>query len=545
MTARGNLAAIAAVFRERRLRRLELAWAGFFVGEWMHFVALSIYAYQHDGATGVGLFGLVRMGAASFAIPFGGILVDRYPRQRVLAASYLVRAAALAATAGAVANGSRVALVFAVAAVAAVGAAPVRPATLALVPLLARTPRELVAANVASSSLEGLGTFAGPIAGGLLTVNTSAATAVVLAAGVQVACAASVVSIRREGDVAVRASTGRGVTALSAGLRLLVNDRNPRTIVLLFASQTFVRGMLNVLLTVAALSVLGLGGGGLGWLNATLGAGAMAGSAATVGLVGQRRLAMPFALGLVLWGAPVALIGAVPDVPVAFVALAVVGVGNALLDVSGFTLLQRTVDDHLLGRVFATFEILVAVGVAAGSGIAAVAISVLGLRTSFALAGLLLPVLALLARPALRAIDSSAHVPLERLRLLTSVALLAPLPVTILERLAARARTRTVVAGESIVEEGSPGEEFYVIATGRVEVLRSGVAVGVLERPAAFGEIALIRGTPRTATCRALVDCELVEFDRATFVDAISGDRQSSRRVEDVIAARLTADEHA
>lgn len=542
MTVRANVAAIVAVFRERRLRRLELAWAGFFVGEWMHFVALSIYAYRHDGATGVGLFGLVRMGAASIAIPLGGILVDRYPRQRVLATSYLVRAGALAATAAAVANGSRVALVFGVAAIAAVGAAPVRPATLALVPLLARTPEELVAANVASSSFEGLGTFLGPIAGGLLTVGASAATAVLLAAGVQVACAACVVSIRREGDVAVRASSGRGLTALLAGARVLARDRKPRTIVLLFASQTFVRGMLNVLLTVAALGVLGLGGGGLGWLNATLGAGAIAGTAGTVGLVARRRLAAPFALGLVLWGAPLALVGAAPHVAVAFAAVAVVGVGNALLDVSGFTLLQRTVDDHLLGRVFAAFEILAAAGVAAGSGVAAAAIYGVGLRWSFVLAGLLLPALTLLARGALRAIDATAYVPEERLELLRAVPLLAPLPVTILERLAARAGTRRVAAGESIVEEGSRGDAFYVIAAGRVEVLRAGTPVRVLGPSQAFGEIALVRDSARTATCRAVVDCELVELDRATFVDAISGDLQSSLRAGELIAARLAAD---
>lgn len=540
-----RLAPIAEVFRERHLRRLELAWGGFYVGEWMHFVALSIYAYRHGGATGVGVFGLVRMGAAAAAIPFGGMLVDRYRRQRVLVASYLIRGLALAATAAAVANGSRIALVFAVAAVAAVGAAPVRPATLSLVPLLARTPEELVAANVASSSFEGVGTLIGPIAGGLLTVGAGAASAVLLAAAVQLACAGCVLSIRREGDVAVRVGTGRGLSALTAGARVLRRERKPRVIVLLFAAQTFVRGTANVLLTVAALGVLGLGGGGLGWLNGTLGAGAIVGAAATTGLVGRRRLAGSFALGLVLWGAPIALIGFLPHATVAFVALAVVGIGNALLDVSGFTLLQRTVDDHVLGRVFATFEILVATSVAAGSGIAAVAIHVFGLRTSFVVAGMVLPALVILFRPALRAVDDAAHVPLERLSALRRVPVLAPLPVTMLERLAMRARSTTVPAGTTIVEQGSAGDTFFVIASGQVEVLRSGNLVRMLEAPAAFGEIALLQDTPRTATCRAAVESELIELDRAVFVEAVSGDLRSSRHATDVIGAQLAADAQA
>jgi MFS family permease len=529
------------VFREPRLRRLELAWGGFYVGEWTQFVALSIYAYRHGGATAVGVFGLVRMGAAALAIPFGGMLTDRYPRQRVLVGSYALRAAALGATAAAAAGGARLLLVFCLAAVAAAAAAPVRPATLSLVPQLARTAEELVAANVASSSLEGVGTLVGPIAGGVVTVATGAATAVAVAAAVHVGCAVSVASIRREGDV-VRAGGGRGLAALAAGARTLAQDAKPRSIVLLFASQTFVRGLLNVLLTVAALGVLGVGGGGLGWLNATLGAGAIAGAAGTVGIVGRRRLAGLFALALVLWGAPIAVIGVAPHAAVAFVALAVVGVGNALLDVSGFTLLQRTVDDHVLGRVFGTFEILVAIAVATGSGLAAVAVHELGLRTSFVLAGCLLPALALLSRHALRQIDDEARVPEERVRLLAAVPLFAPLAVTTLERLASRARGRSAGAGEVIVEEGSEGDAFYVIAAGRVEVLRSGETVRELERGETFGEIALLRDTPRTATCRALTDVELLELDRATFVGAVSGDLHSSELAEELVEARLASD---
>src|SRR5689334_20536074 len=152
---RRHFRTVAAVFREPGLRRIEIAWGGYYLAEWTQFVALSIYAFQHGGTAAVGVFGFVRMGAAAVALPFGGVLTDRYPRHRVLASSYAVRAAALGATAVAVSGGAPRALVFALAALAAVGAAPVRPATMSLVPLLARTPEELVAANVSSSSLEG------------------------------------------------------------------------------------------------------------------------------------------------------------------------------------------------------------------------------------------------------------------------------------------------------------------------------------------------------------------------------------------------------
>jgi CRP-like cAMP-binding protein len=93
-----------------------------------------------------------------------------------------------------------------------------------------------------------------------------------------------------------------------------------------------------------------------------------------------------------------------------------------------------------------------------------------------------------------------------------------------------------------IVEEGSEGDAFYVIAAGRVEVLRSGETVRELERGETFGEIALLRDTPRTATCRALTDVELLELDRATFVGAVSGDLHSSELAEELVEARLASD---
>ncbi|MGZ4402567.1 MAG: MFS transporter, partial [Gaiellaceae bacterium] len=246
-----QLRTVAAVAREPKLLCLELSWGGHYLAEWTSFVALSIYAYNHGGASAVGVFGLLRMGAAAIALPFGSVFTDRYPRQRVLIASHAARAAALGATAGALAAHEPRSVVFALAAVAAVVAAPIRPATMSLTPLLARTSRELVAANVCSSAVEGLATLAGPVLGGALTASAGAATAVGVASAVSLAAAAAAAGARHAAQVAVRATAGRGLDALLQGVRTLRRDPQPRLIVLLFASQTFVRGLLNVELTVA------------------------------------------------------------------------------------------------------------------------------------------------------------------------------------------------------------------------------------------------------------------------------------------------------
>jgi len=145
-----RLSTLADVFRNPQLRRLELSWAGYYLGEWTFFVALSIYAFDVGGAAALGALGLVRMVPAAIALPLGGMLADRYARQRVLLAVYAARALLLVAMAVALAaDGSR-AVVFALAGLAAVAGVSVRPATLSLVPMLARTARELVATNVSS-----------------------------------------------------------------------------------------------------------------------------------------------------------------------------------------------------------------------------------------------------------------------------------------------------------------------------------------------------------------------------------------------------------
>jgi predicted MFS family arabinose efflux permease len=537
-----QLGTLTDVFRNPQLRRLELAWAGYYVGEWAHFVALSIYAFSAGGAAAVGLLGLVRMAPAAIALPIGGMLCDRYPRQRVLLGMYLLRATTLAAMALALAADSPHVLVFTLAGLTAIVGAPVRPATLALVPMLARTPHELVAANVSSSTLEGLGTFVGPAVGGVLAARAGPDVAVAAAAAVYIVCALLVGGIRREGDVArgrqrIERDT---VGELLGGLRTLRREPQPRLIVLLFASQAMVRGLLNVLLVVAAIDLLDIGEAGVGWLNAVLGAGGLIGGLASVSLVRRRRLGGAFGIALVLWGAPISFIGLWPAAAWAMVCLAVVGIGNALLDVSGFTLLQRTVDEHVLGRVFGVFEIGVAAAVALGSVLGPIEISALGTRTALIVTGLLLPALAALTRAGMRSIDDASSVPERELELLSGVPLFAPLPVTTLERLASRVVDLEVPAGTALVEQGAPGDLFYLIAAGEIDVVRDGTLVRTLDPGDYFGEIALLHDVPRVASCIARTQAEVFTLDRERFVAAVGGDIRTSATAEDVISTRLS-----
>jgi hypothetical protein len=207
--------------------------------------------------------------------------------------------------------------------------------------------------------------------------------------------------------------------------------------------------------------------------------------------------------------------------------------------VSGFTLLQRTVDEHVLGRVFGVFEILVASAVAVGSLLGSVQVAAIGIRPALVITGLLLPALALLSYPRLREIDDASQVSEEQVALVSATPLFAPLPVTTLERVSACLLEVTAKAGATVVSEGTPGELFYVISRGEVDVLRNGLHLRTLGPGDYFGEIALLQNVSRTATCVARTDVELYALNRVRFVAAVGGDLRSSAAAEDVIAARL------
>ena len=98
--------------------------------------------------------------------------------------------------------------------------------------------------------------------------------------------------------------------------------------------QTFTRGCLTVLAVVVAIDLLDTGDPGVGVLNAAVGAGGMLGSLFAFGLVRRGRLGSWFGVGIAMFGAPLALIGAIPEQAAAIVLLGVVGVGNALIDVA-------------------------------------------------------------------------------------------------------------------------------------------------------------------------------------------------------------------
>jgi MFS family permease len=239
-----------------------------------------------------------------------------------------------------------------------------------------------------------------------------------------------------------------------------------------------------------------------------------------------------FGLGIAAWGGPIVLAGLVLHSWVAVAAFAVMGAANALVDVAGFTLLQRLVPDHVLARVLTVTEAAFALAMALGSLVAAPLISALGAQAAIAATGCVLPIAVLLQARRLRAIDSDIRVRADRIELLRRVATLRLLPISALEGLALNLRQARVERGGVVFQAGALGDDFYIIESGRVEIIKAGRAVNQLGAGDAFGEIALLRRIPRTATVRALDDTVLAVVSGARFVAAVTGFSATSTAVE-------------
>jgi CRP-like cAMP-binding protein len=96
-----------------------------------------------------------------------------------------------------------------------------------------------------------------------------------------------------------------------------------------------------------------------------------------------------------------------------------------------------------------------------------------------------------------------------------------------------------VRAGASVFLEGDHGDRFYVIESGTAVVSKSGLPVAELGVGESFGEIALLRDVPRTATVTAVSDLTARAIDRRHFLPAVTGHADASEQAE-LVVGRFT-----
>jgi MFS family permease len=532
------LRAFGAAFRNRNLRRLQLAGIGSTLALWSYSVGVAVYAYQAGGAKAVGLLYFARWGTAAVFAPWLGLLTDRLPRRQVMVATDLTRVALVAGMAALAALHTTALPVYALAVLVSIVSTLFAPASGAILPSLVSTPDELTAANAAMNAVGSVGMFAGPAVGGALLALSGPSAVLAATAGAWLWSALCILLIPRD-EAPPPGERVHIVAEFLAGFRAISRAPALRVVVGLTGAQTLVGGAVEVLLVVVAFRLLHGGNGTVGWINTAIGIGALFGILAVAALAGRKRLAGDVGIGALLWGAPLVLVALWPNYGFTLLLFGVIGLGNTVGDVAVMTLLQRTADEAVLGRVFAVIESLVLAGIAVGSLVAPGIVSALGPRGALAAVGAFLPALLVPLWPALRRIDEAARVARQPLELLQAIPMFGLLPGPTLERLASSATEVSVPAMGTVFSQGDRGDRFYVVADGTATVEIDGAETRTLERGDFFGEIALLRDVPRTGTVRAVGELRLYALERDDFVGAVTGHGPSHDAAEAVITARL------
>jgi len=532
--------AFASNLRSRDLRRAQLSFGAAWTSEWALTVGLAVVAFREGGASAVGLVALIRLTPGAVAGPYLATIADRMRRERVIVAIGLIRGASLGLMAVVLASDGPTAVVYAFAVVSTIAGTPFRAAHSALLPSLCATPDQLTSANAVRGMLDSLSTLIGPlIAAVLLEVGSPAA---VFAAAAAASAWSGWLVLRLDYEAPAHPGDKGKATMLAdmrEGARALAANRDLARLIGLGVSQTFTRGCLNVLTVVVAIDLLDMGEAGVGVLSAAVGVGAIFGSVGASLLVGSHRLGRWFGLSIVLWGLPLVLIGVFPEQAAALGLLAVIGVGNALLDVSGFSLMARLAPNEVLARVFGIFEALIALSIGLGSVITPVVIDVFDARGALVALGAVCPMLALLSWRRLRTIDDSMEARDEELTRLRAVPMLRPLPVPVMDHLARNLTRAQVPAGQPVFEQGDQGDRFYVIAAGEADVFGDSRRIRTLHSGDSFGEIALLRDVPRTAEVRARTQLDLYALTREVFVPAVSGYGPAAAAGDEAVVSML------
>ena len=527
------------------IRRLLAAWFGAVSAEYGALVAVSVYAFTEGGARAVGLFGVLRIVPALVLTPLVTSMADRIRRERLLIWTMTIRAAALALVTVAIMAGLPLLALLLLAALESAFLGVHRPAQNALLPWLAHTPEELTAANVLSSLLEGTAVFVGPLLVGIALAVSGPAAGVAVATALMLAGVVALAPLRVAGQPAPDRS-GRNpvrqvVDDLVGGVRVYPETAGTSTLLGLAFAQTLVRGALTVLVVILAVDVLGIGEPGVGWLSAALGLGGLAGGFLAARVVRGRWLARWAALAVAGWGLPLIPFVVVDSAAAALALFALVGIANAVLDVAAFTALQRALPSAAIGRGLGVLETVALVGIGLGAALAPAALAAADVQRVLLGAGLLLVAAAAAGWRAVALVDRRLTVPGPEVALLRGLPMFAPLPLVTVEHLATRLQEARFRDGAVVIREGEPGALFYVIVEGDAVASAQGRPLRLMGTGDGFGEIALLRDVPRTATVVARGALRTVTLSRAEFLAALSANADSATAADAVVRGRLEA----
>jgi MFS family permease len=532
-----RLHAFRSLAGNRALVRVLGGYALFILTECAVWIAVLVYAYSRGGATVAALVALAQLVPAAVLAPVAAAIADRRSPVAVLAAGYLLQAAAMAAIAVAVFTGLPL-LAYAFAAVGSVAVTTTRPAQSAVIPSAAVTADQLTAANVVVSWLEAAGVVTAGVLVGVLISLAGLGSVFIVCGCLAVIAMALVAGLRIPALAAPQEETPAVLAGVAEGLRLAVRRPRLRLMLALLTAEAVVAGALDLLFVILALGVLHRSQAWAGYLNGAYGVGAVLAATVSAILIGRRLGGPILGAALVLSGVLAALAFGL-GLAGTLALLAVAGAASTVQDVGLRTLLQRSVPPQLMGRVFGVLEGLTMAGYAVGVLLVPLLVHLGGNRLALLGIAVVLPLTAAVGGRALFALDAGVPVPVVEIALLRSLPLFAELPAPAIEGLAAALKPIHVPAGAVLIQQGEAGDAYYAVASGELDAVQDGQFLRRCGRGEGVGEIALLRAIPRTASVIANTAATVYELNRELFLTAVAGHAATARRADHIADTRL------
>ncbi|MDP9227339.1 MAG: MFS transporter [Actinomycetota bacterium] len=544
--------AFRAAFSHRDYRLLLPGFAVSVIGDWLYGVALVVLIYNRThspgwvaAATIIRLIPYVAFGAV------GGVIADRYERRKVMLTCDLTRAALMFALALSVIATRSLPLAILAAFLTSAASTPYQPSMYAMTPAIVGE-RDLAAANAVSNSVEHVAILLGPAIGGVLLLLGSPAVAFALNGVSFVISAACVWAIatrssglkdagkEQEADLRAR---------LLGGFRAIRDSSEVSMLVILLAAGAFVYGQQVIVLVLISKKLISTGSAGVGFLNAAVGLGGVVVAGFSSRTARSTHQALLFGAGVLATGLPLALVAFVSLPVLAYVLMAVTGAGSIVVEVTGLTMLQRSLTNEVMGRVFGAMDSLLVAGLLLGSLVTPILIDAVSLKGTLVIAGLILPAAVALALPQLRSLDRASTARMEelsgRVEALNRLSIFEGAPRQTLESIASVMTEESVGAGTDIVREGEPADDFFVVLEGELEVLSAGETgarsrrVNSLGPGDYFGEIGLLEGIPRTASVRSITPARVYRIPGRDFLETVNQTPAMTMTILDSVVGRL------
>ncbi|SOX55186.1 hypothetical protein MAAFP003_3872 [Mycobacterium ahvazicum] len=501
---------------------------------------MLVVTFDLLGPVGPGWFLIVRQITGAISAPVYAALAGRFRRERVLAGSIVARGVAVALVIPLLGYHTVSALLFLV--IALEGFTQSAPKALydALLPWLADSPAQLVAANAVSALLETSGVLVGAGVAAIALGSSGPAAALVT---IVVFCALGAWPLFtiRGVDTRVRNEGSRIVHELAGGVAVLRSSTNARVVVAVMAVTASLTGTAQSVVASIASDLLHIGASGTPVLIGAVGIGGLVGGIASLSL-GRHSMSLPMVFGFLACVAVLLALAVTSAEALAIPLLSAFGIGIAYQIVCGRTLLQRSATGRSLD-LLAGINAVIAVSVVGVAGLCAAEVNAaIGVRATLRVAAGLALLGATYGLLRVLRVERRAPAQREELDAIRSVAAFRPLSVAAADQLASSLIATHTADGDVVVRQGESADDMFLIGSGVFEAVVDDQPVRTLRDGDHFGEIALLFDVPRTATVRCLQAGTLWRLRRQDFLRAITGNSTTQDAIKAIVDQRL---EHA